>query len=270
MNKVLIGVVTNKVKDYCWNDFKAQLKRLEAKGHDVLIVENTQPIHRRYDFKTVHYTQPLADYKEIKRLKGNPLAYVTRDCMNILRQYFLNNDYTHLMVLESDVFIQEDSIDRLLSLDCDVANFTYWMNLERFNDLSLCVQSTDTKKTPRMITPEESKELVNTGVKVLNVDTLNGKTLSHTGYGATLIRRKVLEKIAFRTIVLHNKIETTTPFPDSFFHHDVKLSNFSNYLDTDYIPEHRNINNETRQQINKAKGVMSRRQRRALERLNRK
>ena len=231
-NKVLIGVVTSIYKDYCYQEFSRQLKALQGQGHDVLIVDNSFCTTPREEFKTIRYR------------KSGMLREVIRDCMNIVRAELLMGDATHLMILESDVFIKEDSIDRLLVLDADVANFTYPLKLKCFNKQSLCVQLASTNNVYQMITPEESQELINTGVKTLGIDTLNGKAITHVGYGCTLVRRKVLERIEFITGKTPAP-DGRMPFPDSYFHYDVNRYRFSNRLDTDFIAEHRNLMNET-------------------------
>lgn len=276
--KILIGTVTNRVKDYCWIDFKHQLEALQAKGHDVLVVDNSDNVTNRPPFKTIHYTKGVGLRKKFEiinkrqKSKDNYLTLVTRDCMNILREEFLKGDYTHLFVLESDVFIDEnhEALDRLLELDADVANFTYPMRLKRNKgELSLCVQSTDAGGRARMITPEDSKTLLKQGVKVLSVDTHNDKTLTHCGYGCTLIKRKVLEKIDFKAV---RTADGVTPFPDSMFHTDVNNARFYNVLDTDYIPYHCNIHGETEQYIKviQIQNSTSRQQRREQARRNKK
>lgn len=265
--KILIGVVTNEVKDYCWDKFKAQLKELN-KEHDVLIVDNSDRVVNRPPFKTINYRGAkemrihfMQKNFELKR-KDNYLTVVTKDCMNILREEFLKGDYTHLWVLESDVFVDKDGLQRLIDMKADVANLTYLMRLQRNNgELSLCVQSTDTKGKSRMISPQDSKDLVNNGVKVLGVDTLNGKTLTHCGYGCTLIARRVLEQVEFKAVVTPDGLN---PFPDSMFHTDVNKLKFTNKLDTDYIPYHWNIQGETEQmmKIVQIRNSSSRRERR--------
>jgi len=260
--KILIGTVTSQIKDYCWKEFKNQLSSFE---HDVLIVDNSERIINRPPFNIIHYTGT----KLLRQLmpKDNYLAIVTRDCMNILRDEFLKGDYTHLFVLESDVFIEKERLEQLVNLDADVANFTYPMKLKRNNGtVSLCVQSTGVRDKALMITPEESKELLkDPSVKVLNVDLLNGKKLTHCGYGCTLIKRKVLEQIEFRAVKQSNGV---TPFPDSTFHYDVNKAGFKNVLDMTYLPFHYNLNNETTTyaKIIQIQNTTSRRQRRANKR----
>lgn len=266
MNKVLVGVVTSNYKDYCWDKFKRQLKGLQLQGCDVYICDNSQRTTNRKGFKTwnYNYNQNKQLIADVVKAKGNYLTYVTRDCMNELRRYFLGGDYTHLFVLESDVFIAPNSLDRLLEMDCDVANFTYMMNLERFDEISACVQITDGNNS-KMVTPEETKDLLGNGIKTLNKDKLGDKIITHCGYGCTLIKRNVLEKIAFRTEMIKQLDKVHNPFPDSFFHYDVNKLGFVNKLDTDYLPTHLNLNNETlmQQRLINIQSKTSRRQRRA-------
>lgn len=225
--KILIGVVTANIKDYCWNAFKQQLEILRRRGFDVYIVDNSiRRINR--PFKSLW-------------IPPSPIPQLTTEaCMNEIRRYFLENDYDKLWILESDVFINEDGLKRLLTMGGDVNNLTYYMNLERFDKYSLCVQSTVDNQS-KMITPEDSELLVNKGVIKLGEYDLNGKIVTHCGYGCTLIDRKVVEAIEFRTQRSGSKL----PYPDSFFHYDVAQKGFTNLLDTDFICEHRNLQGET-------------------------
>lgn len=250
MTKVLVGTVTSNVKDYCWDKFSKQLKGLQAQGHDVLIIDNSMKIQPRKGFKTIHFT----DFKQVvsdcfvinnvlppERQIGH-LMDITCKCMNILKDEFLKGDYTHLFILESDVFIEKDTVDRLLDMDSDVANFTYLMNLQRFDDYSLCVQATKDRRA-RMIDPEQSRKLINTGIKTLGKDMLGDAMLTHCGYGCTLVKREVLEDLTFRT-QLNDKDRHT--YPDSCFHYDVVYKGFTNKLNTDWLPQHENLNDETK------------------------
>lgn len=267
-NKVLVGVVTADIKDYCWDKFSRQLKGLQMQGCDVYITDNSRTTTNRKGFKVWNYKYEMPIIKAIAEQGGNYLTYVMRDCMNELRRYFLAGDYTHLFILESDVLIAKDSLQRLLDMDSDVANFTYLMNLQRFNTPSLCIQSKDDNDVARMITPEDSKKLLNTGIKTLNVDKLGNKTLSHCGYGCTLVKRNVIEKIEFRTGMSKVNDKVHNPFPDSFFHQDVNKLGFTNKLDTDYIPHHINLNDETldSMKVKQIQSKTSRRERRAKKR----
>jgi hypothetical protein len=248
-SKILIGVVTANIKDYCWYDFKRQLQRLEHKGFDVYIVDNSiNKVNR--GFKST-WIAP----REVPQI-------TTRDCMNNIREYFLNNDYDKLLVLESDVFITDEAIDYLLQMKGDVNSYTYPMRLERFNKYSLCVQST-LGSSSLMITPEDSQMLLNNGDIKLGEYKLSGKIVTHCGYGCTLINRNVLEQIRFKTFKSGDKY----PYPDSFFHYEVNKLGFINMLNTDYICEHRNLKNETKTAIEKSKlSHLSRKQRREIER----
>lgn len=253
MNKILVGTVTNQVKDYCYPEFAKQLKGLQMLGHDVLIIDNSIRTQPRKGFKTIQYKKMkgiLAKCNIInanlpRENRVNGLLEVTKDCMNILRDEFLKGDYTHLFILESDVFIEKDTVDRLLDMDSDVANFTYLMNLERFEELSLCVQTTKDRRA-RMITPEAGRDLINNGVITLGETMLDDRMVTHCGYGCTLVRRKVLEKIEFVTRSNDKDIHS---YPDSSFHVNVRKEGFTNKLNTDWLPIHKNLNNETMDMI---------------------
>ena len=185
---------------------------------------------------------------------------ITKDCMNILREEFLKGDYTHLFILESDVFIEKDTVERLLEMDSDVANFTYLMKLQRFDEYSLCVQTTKDNRA-RMITPEAGRKLINQGIVELGKTMLDDRLITHTGYGCTMVRRKVLEAIEFKTQFHEKDIRA---YPDSSFHADVLVNGFSNKLNTDWLPQHENLHNQTMDMIKilNVQRSMSRRERR--------
>ena len=248
-NKILIGVVTASIKDYCWRDFKHQLQRLEKRGFDVYIVDNSPKQVNRSGFK-------------MKSVIPHKIPQVTTAyCMNDIRKYFLAGDWERLLILESDVFITDEALDNLLAMKGDVNSYTYPMRLQRFNKYSLCVQSTIGNQS-LMIDPDDSQVLLNNGIITMNEHKLGGKIVTHCGYGCTLVNRKVLELIEFKTLKSGNKY----PYPDSFFHYDVNKLGFVNLLNTDYICEHRNLNNETLRAIEKSKiSHLTRKQRREIE-----
>ena len=107
-NKILIGVVTCDLKDYCWYDFKHQLQRLEKRGFDVYIVDNSEKQVNRSGFK-------------MKSVIPNKIPQITTMyCMNDIRKYFLAGDWERLLVLESDVFITDEALDNLIVMEGDV------------------------------------------------------------------------------------------------------------------------------------------------------
>ncbi len=248
-NKILIGVVTASIKDYCYYDFKRQLQRLEKRGFDVYIVDNSPKQVNRSGFK-------------MKSVIPHKIPQVTTAyCMNDIRKYFLAGEWERLLILESDVFITDEALDNLVAMKGDVNSYTYPMRLQRFNKYSLCVQSTIGNQS-LMIDPDDSQKLLNNGIITMGEYKLSGKIVTHCGYGCTIVNRNVLEEIEFKT----QKSGDKTPYPDSFFHYDVNKNGFVNLLNTDYICEHRNLNNETKNAIDKMKvSHLSRADRRKLE-----
>jgi hypothetical protein len=267
-HKILVGTVTNQVKDYCWDKFSKQLKGLQMQGHDVLIIDNSPRLQPRKGFKTIHYKKFNEIIGQCQIINANlprdkwvnGLMQITKECMNILRDEFLKGDYTHLFILESDVFIEKDTVERLLDMDADVANFTYLMKLQRFDEYSLCVQTTKDRRA-RMITPEAGRKLINQGIVELGKTMLDDRLITHCGYGCTLVRRKVLEAIEFKTKFHDKDIEA---YPDSSFHADVLVSDFTNKLNTDWLPIHENLHNQTMDmmKILMVQNKMSRKERR--------
>jgi len=106
--KVLIGTVTYEGKDYCFDKFLENLKKISYENYDFIIIDNS---------KTDEY------YKKLKSLglnafrtpRGNNSREAIAFSMNFMRDYFLKGKYDYLLTLESDLFPNAKVIDRLIA-----------------------------------------------------------------------------------------------------------------------------------------------------------
>ena len=188
---MLLATYTNKVKDYCERQFFDRFLSYEA---DKIIVDNTAGT----DY--YHHLQEIAGadvvHVDVKRepLKTRFLRNVTESA-NYIRDYFLDNDYRYLIIIESDVIPPKD----LLSLFDDamyIANFIHdvkggknWgaiggIYYDGFHDFSKAGEDTIVEKP-------------------------------HVLSGCTLYKRELLEKHKFRW-----SYEDIGAFPDAWICHD--------------------------------------------------
>ncbi|PJC02012.1 MAG: hypothetical protein CO073_01690, partial [Candidatus Komeilibacteria bacterium CG_4_9_14_0_8_um_filter_36_9] len=128
MNKVLIGIPTYAGHSFCRIEFINRL--IEIKKHsdpDIYVVWNGE---KNED------TQPIKDYENsgcrIHRILNNTdlsgMEMLVKK-QNMIRKYFLEGVYTHLLMLESDNIPQINIIDELISHNVPVVTALYLVSV---------------------------------------------------------------------------------------------------------------------------------------------
>ena len=103
----------------------------------------------------------------------------------IAREMTLAQDYDALWLVEADVIVPPDALDRLTAADADIA---YGLYCGRLEGVWLCLPVLDANGGPSLsATPERARALWGTVIESGGLHT-----------GCTLIRRRVLEAIEFR------------------------------------------------------------------------
>jgi hypothetical protein len=181
MPKVLIGVVTYGKQRYCLDDFLMCLGKQTVKA-DVLFVANHgesayATLIRSKGWNAVEDPKPASSRID-KILNGR----------KYIREYALKNDYDFLLFVDSDVMLPARALEYLLKTGTDVVAGAY-----------LNVFVIDGKK---VIAPVLFKDIGGGQCQLL---TYEGAAVSKVfqigaaGLGCTLISRKVLQAVDFRT-----------------------------------------------------------------------
>jgi len=217
--QVLICCPSSNRHDHLIDEWIAHLEKLTYPNFDVCIVDNT--------LKSKKY------YNKLKKLKvkgkkiitwrheWNPkktnhlqmLAHVREE----IRQYFLKQDYSHMMVLDDDIFIPKNGLHKLLYYDKDHVGFyvhvfykpnrrpcllksgeiTLGKGLNYFSFSEVNAYKRFAKKFKNKTLTKEEKLLIPHIIKDEKNPNLF-KTYG-VGLGCLMIKREVLEKCAFRT-----------------------------------------------------------------------
>jgi len=210
--KILLASPTARVKDYAFSRWSEQSFNLSYAHYSTYMVNNSD----------LSYSDKIREVGiECDTVEGGN-GFLVRS-QNLIRDKVLKGNYDYLLMLESDVFVRKDIIEYMLSFGKQVMNITYFIDLERHNDSTLCLQYTHKGKGWAKSYPiyhdVKDGDLANEG-------------LSHAGLGCTLIHRSVLERVEFRA--------KRGIFADSFFHLDVNKLGIPNHVTLDYIAEHWN------------------------------
>lgn len=113
--------------------------------------------------------------------------------LNQARQYLLDSDFTALLIIEHDMVVPDDAIEKLLN---DPADIVYGVYLFRHGSPVL-----NAYRLTCMNEPDQSLTLFEESFpEVLFEAWTRGRVeVSGCGTGCTLIKRRVMEKLAFRT-----------------------------------------------------------------------
>ncbi|MBS3125795.1 glycosyltransferase family 2 protein [Candidatus Woesearchaeota archaeon] len=181
MAKVLIGVVTHGKKRYCLDQLVQTLRGQNVPADLLFVVNNGESAYatllRSMNMKVVEDPKPATTINE-KNFNGH--AY--------LREYFLRNGYDYLFFVDSDVMIPKQGLQLLLELNTDIACGAF---LSAFNINGKTV-----------IAPVFFKDLGNGECQLYTYEgTVVPKVMEigAASLGCTLVTRKVLEAVPFRT-----------------------------------------------------------------------
>lgn len=150
------------------------LESLSTDSRCTVLVQNHNPVTEEDEPR--RYTRMVKNHKEQ---------------FNAMREIFLAGDYTHCLIVESDMIPHPDSVDMLLECDADMAFAPYMF---RYGDGKSCnilkFRFRDDRNPGEPLTAHgEYLKYAKRGI----ID------CSGSGFGVTMIKRRVLERLNFRT-----------------------------------------------------------------------
>ena len=254
--KVLVACPTSSRHEHLLDDWIKSLDSFTYPNFDVLLVDTTDNnedyfnrlkklkvhnklinvIRKPWDFKKNHILQHLAHAREE------------------IRQFFLKGDYSNLFFLDDDIFLPENSIQKLLSRDKDCVGFyVHIYNKENHKPCILKSGGFELHKALDLFTFEEI-DFYKDFVKKFKENKLNEKEkllldflikdkwkpdllpVYAVGIGCLMIKRKVLEEVPFRT---HPSFIWGE---DMWFYNEANDKKFEFWVDTSVKGDHRNTN----------------------------
>ena len=223
--KVLIGCPVYFKYKYCVDQYIEAIKKLNYKNYDLLLVDNSKEEDFYKELKAKDVNVERIEYEEYVKDR----IIKSRE---ILRKKALEGNYDYFLSLEIDLFIQPDTIQKLLAHNKDIVS-AYYANKRV---LTLKNKKTGELKKALIQVPIVYLQRENNKVqRALPQEVLNKGLIEvgAIGLGCVLISRKVLEKIEFRYV------KDTKPFDDMWFCQDVKKLEYKVYLDGNINIEHK-------------------------------
>ncbi len=224
MTKILLAAPTSIHKSYCQKEWFALAMGM---GHELFIVDNS-PGNANKSF----YRQLGINYKWVNPKGKKTIEYIT-ESQNMIRDYFLKGDYTHLAFLETDLFPNPNVFEYLSLRNAPVIGHPYFIH--KGDHSAYMIQASDL----------QDKYLFTRNMGTVEAFSyINGKAMGAyaIGFGCVLIRRDVLELLKFRATesaqVINDKIHNS--HADSFFYADCALKGVPVLVDTSVTIRHYN------------------------------
>ena len=236
---------------YCRLDFINLLRKLSKPDNvDVLIVWNgDQLMDYQKEFKVIEFNDESLTAAELLAAK-----------QNVIGDYVLENDYSHLLMLESDTFCPDDSLEQLLSHNLDYVAGVYLTRCIRKQNIDLpekektLLKEKTGKSIDCIMAVEEKLDLTawviykddyghSESVRKWEINDYISHLLTKdrnpivpvlaSSLGCVLISRKCLELVKFE-----NKNDNLADFN---FGRDVYMNGIQPYVDMNVYAEHRHI-----------------------------
>jgi len=204
LSKVLIGIPTYKDEAYALATLVAAL-RAQTVQCDILIADNTPDTSYEKTLEEAFSNMPV---KIIRVLGENKSDRILKSRLAI-RDFFLQGDYTHIFMLDSDVILPKDAVEQLLTQNKPLVTGIY---------LNTFVENNKPLVAPCILIDIDG-EHARQGAAV---EVLSNKILAigAAGLGCTLATRNVMQKISFR-------LNTRNTGEDILFYRDAIKKGFS-------------------------------------------
>ncbi len=148
------------------------------------------------------------------------------ESQNQIRDYFLAGNYTHLFFLETDLFPPRDIVRLFKTVNAPVISAPYFLYYHR--------EKMQMNQEIKIIGGQRAITRNYTLKESFNFTDGRIKEGFAFGFGCTLIRRDVVEKIPFRVVGenLTCNEDGSPSHADSFFYSDLQKNHISPYLYT--------------------------------------
>jgi hypothetical protein len=214
-------------KDYCLDEWIENLQKFTYANYEHIVIDNTDD-NGVYFEKLKTKLEPLG-IKVYHVSRGENSREALAKAQNFAREIFLRGDYDYFFSLESDIFPKPNIVDALVSHGLNVVGGLYMLGFMKDDTRTPCImldwknEKTNTWGT-RIIQPEQFMDYLDKGVK----------EVAAGGLGATLIYRKVVEKVPF------TYIPGLKGHSDVYWCNDARKLGYVITVDTGLLCEHKN------------------------------
>lgn len=229
--KILVACPTADAKNYTALEWMQNTQLFNYPNYDVVVFDNTDDSGLNTDYlNNLAKDNGILNYEAIHYSNNKHENLIERMCIshNLCRDYAINNGYSYLFHLESDVICPIDALQNLYIANKKVTGGLYYIDSGKSR--RLMAQTRIYKSSNNIVSenflPTEDVFFIDGSIK----------QNAHIGLGCVLINVNVLRKIPFRfdaNLNLHS---------DSFFAEDCYRNKIKIFADTNIICKHNNEN----------------------------
>lgn len=224
MNKILIAAPNSSFKNYCWDAWLARARSFKC---DIFIADNS--INNE---NAVLYQKHNIKYAWNNPLGKSSFQFIC-ESQNQIRDYFLENNYTHLFFIETDLLPPKQLLPLFECINVPVVSAPYFIQ-----------KGSHTSPMNQEIRGFGEHALTRNYSLFESFSFQNGDfhRCFSTGFGCSLIKREVIEQIEFRYIAdsLVQEHVYGGSHPDSYFYADLYRLGIPVYLYTGIVVRHYN------------------------------
>lgn len=180
MARVLVAIPTYEGHGYCFDLLAEHLRALSFAAVDFVFVDNSETEGHSERIKN-------AGFIVLRDVESRTRQEKILNARNTIRDYFLKGAWEHLFLVDSDVMVPSDAVERLMGHGADVATGVY-----------LSHQNLGGK---RSVNPVLYDFVDAEHARIMSVHEVLGERvmpIAAAGLGCCLIKRHVLEKVRFR------------------------------------------------------------------------
>jgi len=219
--KVMIACTTFDGTRKYFNAYVENLKKQTYKKWELVFCDNSKEEGFAEEIRAKGF--------KVLRSPSNPIIHIAvRDAMNNLRDYFLENQFDLMWILEQDQLPPPEALEKLVKADKQVIGLPYLLNNN--NDIVCCHDfNTHQIMTYRELTLAGSAKPSSNGII----------RVWGCGHGCVLVKRKIIEKFKFRVDDENGKMPRASP--DTWWYEDLWKAKVPVHCLTTMMSEHLRI-----------------------------
>jgi GT2 family glycosyltransferase len=250
MNKILIASPTYDGMEYCFKEFIEHIKSIDYLSLDILIIDNSRTKKFFRNIRKIPRIKVIYDdtreEKNIQRLISS---------RNKIINYAMEKNYDYLLMMDSDVMVPSNILNRLLSHNRDVCSglyFNYFKVKDKFELLPVCYRKLEEKYYPiyKKFFPHADMRMFSRQMDLMEANSKELFEVSVPSSGCVLLSRKAFSSGARYGLIkeFEEKFKSTTD--DLKFFKNLREEGFKIYCDTSVLCAHNTREKYERNKLN--------------------
>lgn len=241
MLKILVATPTYDGMEYCFKEFLECIKAIDYENFDILVVDNSRT--KKFFRKIKNISKIKVIYDETNENENMRRLISSR---NKILDYAIKKDYDYVLMVDSDVLVPPNILNKLLSNEKDICSGLYFGYFNIFGKrkiLPVCWKELekeifeDLKKQGKIPEKFKSNLELRRHLTEKEIDSRKLIEVIIPSAGCMLISKNVFSNIRYKFIP-KTETENKTPTDEIYFLKKAREKGFKIYCDTSVICRH--------------------------------